>query len=314
MIDRNRIGTLLAPGMKKELLGGYEDVADTLSGLFNTSSSSKAFEEWTGMTTIGMADEKPEGTGVVYKDPTVLPVKRLVHVTFGLGVRATMEAMDDEQYGALKRLSRLVGRGFKLREQVEMATFFSDAFTGSYFTGYDAKALIASDHPITGTTWAPSPTGSIATRATTTASNKLATAADLDYVSLQDMITLFRRQVDEMGDWVSFTPTRLVIAPENEFVAYEILKSTLRPDTANNATSSVSRFNLTVVTSPYFVDTDAWFLMADNSSTDIQWFNRQSLKISSTDDFDTGDMKIKGTRRFSLGFSDWRGICGTPGA
>lgn len=314
MIDRARIGTLLAPGLKSEMIGAYTDVPDTLSGLFNKSKSSKAFEEWTGMTTVGIAEEKPEGTGVVYKDPTVLPVKRLVHVTYGLGIRATREAIDDEQYGQLKKLARLVGRSFAIRKQVEMATLFNDASTGTYFTGYDAKPLIDAGHPLTGLTWAPGATTTIGTRATATAANELATAADLDYVSLQDMITLMRRQVDEQGDWVSFTPSRLVIAPENEFVAYEILKSTLRPDTANQGISSVSRFNLTVVTSPYFVDTDAWFLMADNSNHDLQFFTRQALKIESTDDFDTGDMKTKGTERFSLGFSDWRGICGTMGA
>jgi hypothetical protein len=43
-------------------------------------------------------------------------------------------------------------------------------------------------------------------------------------------------------------------------------------------------------------------------------FERRALEFKTDSDFDTENMKAKATRRYSAGWTDWRGIFGSPGA
>lgn len=318
-IDRSKVSALLQTGLRKVWFEQYNLEPDKLSVAFNKSSSKKAWEEWTGLTSIGVAEEKAEGMGVTFKDPSMLPTKRIVHVTYGLGLRATMEALQDEQYGILKQLAKLIGRGFKIREQIDMANaFFNYAFNATHgYTGYDGLCRFSASHTLsTQNAYTPATTNITTTAKTRDAStcSNLCTAADLSYTSLQDAITKLRRQVDDAGDWIVYEPRVLYIAPENFQIATEILKSTDRPDTANRSTSSLNQYTIKIQDSPYFLDTDAWILSDETSKTDFQWFDRMNLETQTEDDFATGDMLMRGFRRYSLGFSDWRGAVGNTGA
>lgn len=318
-IDRSKVSALLQTGLRKVWFEQYNLESDKLSQLFNKSASKKAWEEWTGLTSIGTAEEKAEGVGVIFKDPSMLPTKRLVHVTYGLGLRATMEAIQDEQYGILKKLAALIGRGFKIREQVDMANaLFNYAFNSTHgYTGYDGLCRFSASHTLsTQNAYTPATTNITTTAKTRDAStcSNLLTAADLSYTSLQDAVSKLRRQVDDAGDWIVYEPRSLWIAPENYELAKEILKSTDRPDTANRSISSLREYNISIVSSPYFLDTDAWVLSDDTPKTDLQWFDRMALETQTEDDFATGDMLMRGFRRYSMGFSDWRGAVGNTGA
>ena len=317
-INTNTVSPLLRRNLKKVLFNEYMAEDQALESCYNKNSADGPYEEWVAVAGVGPAEEKIEGEAVAFKAIEALTPKRIFIVTYALGMRATMEAKHDERYGILSRLAGEIGRKHAIRREIERASLFNGAFATYYRTGYDGKALIATDHPIKGTTWAPATTditASTATslqRTTSTASNELTTAADLDYATIIDLITLIRRTVDESGDYIGLTPKGLLVAPENEHTAYELLKSTMRSDTANNATSSIARHGLEVKVSPHLLDTDATMMYC--AKHDLQWFDRMSLKIDSEDEFTTGDELHKGVQRFGLGFADWRGWAGTPGA
>lgn len=318
IIDRSKISTLLAPGLKKVFLDGYDSVEDRLGRFFNQNTSTKAYEEWAGMTSMGLAEVKPEGTGVTYKEITVLPTKRVYNVTIGLGTRATMEAMADEQYGMLKNLNKLIGKGIAEKIQIDLADMlFNYAFlaSGVGYTGYDGLARFSTAHTLTGTAYSPSATDPSAaySRSVTTCSNYLS-AADLSTPMLMDMITMIRRQVDDMGNWKSFSPATLLVAPENEQIAWEILKSPKRTDTVYDVQNSLQRHGIEIFSDPHFLHTDATILSAPTSDTDLQFFDRMALEVKQQDDFDSGDLKTKGIRRYAMAFSNWRGAVGNPGA
>jgi len=80
----------------------------------------------------------------------------------------------------------------------------------------------------------------------------------------------------------------------------------------NNVNPYKDKF--TVVISDWLTDTDAWFLIDSRAmKKNLYWINRVPLKIDSQKDFNTGNWKIKGRARFSMGFKGWEWIvCNVP--
>lgn len=314
MITRSTAPALLVPGLRKVIFDDYMKVPNYLESVFNIGGSTRAYEETVELSGVGPAEEKVEGQPIQYKDISQLTPKRVTMITVALGMRCTMEAKQDDQYGKLSKLASELGKSFPVKREVERANIFNGAFQTFYATGQDGLALCVTNHPIKGLAFSPTTTNitSLPLRSVATGSNRLATDADLDYPSLIDMITLSLRQVDEQGDYISMPIKQLLTAPENWAVAKELLKSSTKPTTANRAESAVYDMGITAVQSPYLIDQDAWFGISD--SHDLNWYNRMAFATDSQDDFDTGDTKIKGTERWGLGFASWRGIFGTTGA
>jgi hypothetical protein len=61
----------------------------------------------------------------------------------------------------------------------------------------------------------------------------------------------------------------------------------------------------------YLTDTDAWFVRTD-CDYGLQLFERRALAFTQDNDFDTENAKAKCTMRFSVGWTDPRGLYGTP--
>jgi hypothetical protein len=125
-----------------------------------------------------------------------------------------------------------------------------------------------------------------------------------------------RKATDSAGLKVNMTPRSLHVAPDNEFNALRILKSTLQNDTANNAINALAAtgyFSGGCKVNSYFTDADAWFVRTDIPNG-MTWFDRVATEFSDDNDFDTENMKYKAYMRFVPGFQDWRGVYGTSGA
>lgn len=317
------VGYLFQLGLRKVMFRGYEEELENLNVLFNENKTEKPWEEWTGVVGPGVAEEKPKGEDMAYKNILVETPKRILIKTYALGIRVHLEDVEDDQYGALKRLSEMVGRSHRVIREVARANVFNMSFasTTAWRTGYDGFPLCYASHPLQGDTLsygsAPtfdssSATAAVPARTTGTWSNVLATASDLDYTSLIDAVTLCRRQVSREGDYINLKPKYLLVPPELEPTAWEVTKSTERPDTANRAMSTVNRFGLQIITSPYLVDPDAWWLIADK--TDLQWFDRMAFQTRQRDAEGSWDNLLESMQRFGFGFHDPRGVVGTPGA
>lgn len=309
------VGTLLQKGLKKLIFLGYDEEIGVFDSIFNNDQSDSAYEEWTGMVGPGVAEVKAKGEAMTYKDLIVEAPKRILMTTRAVGIRIPFEDIQDDQTGALKRLAEAVGRSHKVAQEVAKANIFNGAFSTWYRTGYDGKALCATDHPLAGEgAYSPATTDitSEPARSETTWSNRLATDADLSYTTLIDMKTLLRRTVTREGDFTNLRPSILLVPPELEEVAWEITKSKERPDTANRATSSMYRYGITIVSSAYLIDTDASFLIADRH--DLQYFLRMPLKVKTRDAEGTWDTLTESMLRDGVGYHDPRGVVGTPGA
>lgn len=114
---------------------------------------------------------------------------------------------------------------------------------------------------------------------------------------------------------IAARPTKLIIPPQLMFEAHRILKSSLRPDQVTNDTNALKDMGMMqdIVVNHYLTDADAWFLKTDVDDGLKHW-ERRADQFEMDNDFDTENAKFKATARFSFGWSDPRGLFGSPGA
>ena len=120
---------------------------------------------------------------------------------------------------------------------------------------------------------------------------------------------------DDRGLKIAAMPETLIIPSELTFDVERILMSTGRVATADNdinALKSMGKFR-DVVVNHYLTDADAWFIRT-NVGNGMKYFERRADDFSDDSDFDTDNAKFKATARYSFGWSDPRGIYGSPGA
>lgn len=265
---------------------------------FEMDTSDKSFEEDVELTGFGLMPTKPEGSAISYDSETQGYVTRYTNVTYGMGYIVTQEANEDGQYEKVskRRSSALAFSAVTTKETVH-ANIFNRAFTSTY-AGGDAKELCATDHPTV--------SGS--------QSNELATPADLSEASLEDLCIQLMNATNSRGLRIGLKPKKLIVPPALHFDAGRILESELQNDTSNNAKNIVGgMFKDGYLTWSFLSDTDAWFIKTD-APRGLVHFKRREGAFAQDNDFDTSNLKAKFTERYAAGWSDWRGVYGTPGA
>lgn len=273
--------------------------------IFKVESSERAIEQFTQVTGFGTMTEIAEGEPITFDEPLQGYDKTYRHRKFGKGYKASQEMMDDDKYRVVKRLAMNLGKSANETREIEAALIFNRGFNSSYL-GPDGKVLFATDHPRVG--------GG-------TQSNRPTVAVDLDIPSLEAGLTTFGGWTDDRGKLILMRPATLVVHRSNAFNASEILGSALRSDTANNANNAFKDKRTGMGLSDYFVwqyltDEDAWFLITDPSDPnyEIRFFDRKKFALDTFPDPETDSHKTMGRYRMSVGWNDWRGVYGSPGA
>ncbi len=211
----------------------------------------------------------------------------------------TREAMEDDQYDVVAE-KRARGLAFSMRQTKEIvgANVYNRAFNSSY-TGGDGVSMINASHPnAVGGTW----------------SNQLATAANLSEAALEQAVIDMGKYTNDRGLRIAVMPRSLHIPIDLKFEAERILKSQYRVATANNDVSalvSMGTFDTPKV-NHYFTSTTAWFVRT-NVKDSMKYFARREDSFEEDNSFDNETAKFKASARYSFGWTDPRGIYGTPG-
>ena len=226
---------------------------------------------------------------------------RYTHETVALAFALTEEAIEDNLYDTLSsRYTRALARSMSTTKQVKAANVLNNAFSSS-FVGGDGKELCATDHPTVGA-------GDLR--------NELATAADLNETSLEQALIDIADFKDERGLKVNAQAVRLIIPPALQFVADRLMESQGRVGTSDNDINAIRNLGMIsggYTVNNYLTDTDAFFIKTDIPNG-LKHFVRTAVSTSMEGDFETGNVRYKARERYSFGFSDWRGIFGSPGA
>ena len=300
-ISRSQLVKELEPGLNALFGLEYSRYENEHAEIFITETSDRAFEEEVMLTGFNGAEVKQEGAPVVFDQASEAYTSRYTHETIALAFAITEEAIEDNLYDRLaSRYTRALARSMANTKQVKAAAVLNNAFNSS-FTGGDGKELIATDHPLAnGGTF----------------SNELATAADLNETSLEQSLIDIAAFVDERGLRIAIQGRKLIVPKELQFTAERILKTPLRTATADNDINAIK--NMGMIPEGYRVnhfltDTDAFFIMTD-APNGLKHFVRSPIKTAIEGDFDTGNVRFKARERYVIGFSDPRGIFGSPGA
>ncbi len=300
-ISRSQLTKELEPGLNALFGLEYDKYDQEHLQIFDVESSDRAFEEEVMLTGFGNAETKPEGSGVNYDTAQEAWTARYTHNTIALAFAITEEAIEDNLYDKLAgRYTKALARSMANTKQIKGANVLNNGFSSS-FTGGDGKELLATDHPtVTGGDF----------------KNELTTAADLNETSLEQALVDLADMIDERGLKVAVQATKMIIPSELVFVAERLLQSQLRTGTADNDVNAVRSSGMIpggYVVNHYLTDSDAWFLKTD-APNGLKVFERSPLKTSMEGDFDTGNVRYKARERYSFGWSDPRGIFGSPGA
>lgn len=292
---------LLDPSLRDIFFNKFKLWPKEYPAVFNTLTSTRAYEEDAEVAALGKMIQKPEGTSIAYDDPfQSTNRKRYTFVSYGLGFRVSHELYNDDQYGIIKRMPEALSRSANQTEEVDSWQVFNNAFNTA-FTGIDGQPLISTAHPnIRGLGSGPY-------------SNRLATDADLSVTSLQAAVELMENTTDDRDINIMVKPTMLVIPVHLKWMARELLNSEYKPHTGDNEINALADEDLKYMVSHYLSSSSAWFLMAAKDQHYLKHYQREKLTFDSDDDFDTGDAKFKAFERFKADFTNWRGIVGTPG-
>jgi len=277
----------------------YDRYPEQWRSLYSTEQSMKAFEEDVQMIGFGAAPTKAEGAMISYDSGREGFVSRYVHETVALAFAITEEAEEDGLYGSLgAKYARALARSMQHTKEIKGANIFNNATTTS--TGGDGQALLSGSHPLGG--------GG-------TASNILGTPADLSETSLETLLVQISQAVDDRSIPIALSGRKLAVPPGLIFIAERIIKSNLRPGTADNDINAMRNMGMIpegVVVNQRFTLPDQYFLLTD-CPDGMKHFVRSPIKKAVEGDFESGNLRYKCRERYSFGFTDWRGVYGSEG-
>lgn len=286
---------------------------ETFDGIYNARQDEwkQVFKEQRGIPRnyheepvlygFGAAPELPDGTAVTYQSGGVLFLARYVYKVYGMAFALTKVLVEDGDHISIGRTyAEHLARSLIETKETLGANILNRSFTGGAYVGGDGVSLVNSAHPIANG-------GSF--------SNQLSTAAALSQTSLEQILIQIRNAVDNNGKRIRLEPKKLVVSPSNYFQAEVLLKSALRTGTNNNDVNplvttgvlSGGQANLSRLTS-----TTAWWVETD-APEGLKLLMRRPLEKSMEGDFETDSMRYKATERYIFGWTDPRGVYGTPG-
>ena len=290
----------LEPGLNALFGLEYDRYENQHTEIFDSESSDRAFEEEVMLGGFGNAEVKPEGSGVTYEAAQETFTARYTHETIALAFSLTEEAVEDNLYDKIStRYTKALARSMANTKQIKAANVLNRGFNSSYLGG-DDKELLATDHTTLGADQ----------------KNELTTAADLNETSLEQAMIDIAGMKDERGMKIALRGMKMIIPVNLQFTAERLMKTAGRVGTADNDLNAIKSMGMIpqgYVVNNFLTDTDAWFIKTD-APNGLKMFTRAPIRTAMEGDFDTGNVRYKARERYSFGWSDWRGIFGSPGA
>ena len=297
-INLSAIKDLLLPGLRG-VEGKYEQIPSQYDRVFTKHNSKMALERTAEMRYLGLAQLKTEGGQTSFDNGAG---ERFVynqeHTEIALGYAITRKAIDDNLYKTQFHPSNLgLIESFHQTKEIYGANILNTATTYNANVGGDGVALCSTAHPIDGATYANTPT----------------TQVDLNEATLlNSMISIRTNFKDQAGLRMFSRGRKLIIPPQLEPVAIRLIKTELRPGTADNDVNAIlstaggvpeGYMVMDFLTSPY-----AWFMLTNIDG--LSYMDRIPFETDMQVDFVTDNLLVKGYSRYSFSYYNPRSIWG----
>jgi len=298
-VNLSAIKDLLLPGLRG-VEGKYEMIPSQYDKIFTKHDSKLALERTAEMRYLGLAQLKSEGGQTGFDNAAgERYVYNQEHSEIGLGYAITRKAIDDNLYKTQFHPSNLgLIESFQQTKEIYGANILNTATTYNASVGGDGVALCSTAHPIDGGTVANTPS----------------TQVDLNEATLLNaMIAIRTNFKDQAGLKVFARGRKLVVPPQLEPVAIRLLKTELRPGTADNDVNAIlttaGGLPESYMVNDFLTSAYAWFLLTNIDG--LSYMERIKFETDMQVDFVTDNLLVKGYERYSFGYYNWRSIYGS---
>ncbi len=246
--------------------------------------------------------QKPQGEDIKFDTRRQGFTPKYVHLTYGKGFVATMEAQMDELYGEINASAESLAFAARQTEEQTGANILNRGFdsTSTMIDG-DGQPLFSDVHP-------NGPSGG-------TYANQLPVSADLSEVSLESLTTQIRLTRDPRGLVIGLMPRCVIVHPNNQYQIQRILGSVLQNNTGNNATNALRDNNALPdgsFVNDYLTIDNAWFVKT-NAPHGLKRYVRMPIEFGEDNAFSSGNGRFKAVGRWSDGWDDARGCFASKG-
>ncbi|OYV54514.1 MAG: hypothetical protein B7Z76_14155 [Acidiphilium sp. 20-67-58] len=268
--------------------------------IYDTGTSEMALERTTEMRFLGLAQLKSEGGSTTFdNDAGERYVWNQEHMEIGLGYAITRKAIDDNLYKRQFNPSNLgLMESFAQTKEIYGATFLNTSNVVNGALGGDGQPFCSTAHPIDGGTYA----------------NRPSVDVDLNESTLLNaQVNISSTIKDQAGLLVFARARKAVIPPALEPTMLRLLKTELRPGTADN---DVNVIPFTAgglpdgyVVNPFLTSQYAWFLLTNIKG--LLYLQRVPFETDMQVDFVTDNLMVKGYERYSFAGYNPRSIWGS---
>jgi hypothetical protein len=293
------IANLLFPGLR-EVTGKYQQIPRQYDKIFDYMKSDMALERTEEMRYLGFAQIKTEGAPTTFDNNAGQRfVYNQEHNEIALGYAITRKAIDDNLYKTQFQPSNLgLIESFNQTKEIYAINVLNTANVYQSSVVGDGVALLATNHPVDGNTYANTPT----------------VQADLNEASLlSGMISVRRNFIDQANLKFYARARKLVIPPELEPIAIRLLETELRPGTADNDVNAIRStaggLPEGYLVNDYLTSAYAWFLLTNVKG--LNWMERMPFEMDMQVEFTTDNLLVKGYERYSFNYSNPRSIYGS---
>jgi phage major head subunit gpT-like protein len=296
-VNLSAIKDLLLPGLRG-VEGKYEQIPSQYDKMFTKHESKMALERTAEMRFLGLAQLKTEGGQTAFDNSAgERYVYNQEHTEIALGYAITRKAIDDNLYKTQFMPSNLgLIESFQQTKEIYGANVLNTATTYNASIGGDGKALVASDHPIDGSTV-----------------SNIATVELNESTLLNAMIAVRTNFKDQAGLKVFARARKLIVPTALEPVAIRLTKTELRPGTADNDVNAIMMTSgglpESYMVSDFLTSSSAWFLLTNIDG--LSYMERVKFESDMQVDFVTDNLLVKGYERYSFGYYNWRSIFGS---
>jgi len=289
-----QFANLIIPAMRALFIAEIEQTPDIVGQLFNVQTSANAYEKMVGVSGLGLIQQKVEGAPAQFGMMSQEYLTTFTHIPYSQTVPITRELLDDQNFLQINSIAMGLGSAYARTRQSHGASVFNNAFSSSYLQG-DGKALCATDHPR-----GASDATAISNKGTSALSHSALSAARI----------AMRKFVDPKGNPMGVMGDTLIVPPDLEITALEIVQSTQKSGTANNDANVLS--NTRVIVWDWLTDTNNWFLVDSRlAKRNLYWFDRVAPEMQDEYEQRTATLYVTGYGRWSYSPIDWRWIYGS---
>lgn len=287
----------LLPGLMA-VDGKYKEVPLELDKVFVTKQSIMNMERSVQSRFLGIAALKVDGGSVVYDNQSGDRfIYNMQPIGAGIGYVITRNALADGLYKDTFTPNNLgMQNSMRAFWNTQAAYLFNTASTYNANIGGDGVALLSTAHPIDGGTFA----------------NTSSSPQSLGEGSLISAIKAVPKSfVDQAGLFIDVTTEDLIIPWAQRDVALRLIKSELRPGTANNDPNVIPILHggiRNIITGRYLTSDYPWFLTT--SVKGLIKIEREPFESDMNVDFDSDNLKVKCYERACYTYNDPRCLYG----